>query len=96
MKKFILTALLGLFAFSLGAYAQKGEKAIGVHLNYATEVDNAGLGGYFMYNFTDALRGEVAGDYYFKRDHLSMWDINLTLHYLFPVGDFVKLIRWPV
>lgn len=91
MKRFLMVAVLGLFAFTMGAYAQKGEKALGVHLNYATEVDNAGLGAFFMYNFTDALRGEVAGDYYFKRDHLSMCDLNLTLHYLFPVGDYVKL-----
>lgn len=91
MKRFLMVAVFGLLAFTMGAYAQKGEKALGVHLNYATEADNAGLGAFFMYNFSDALRGEVSGDYYFKRDHQSMWDLNLTLHYLFPVGDYVKL-----
>lgn len=76
------------------AFAQKGEKAIGINLGYGSEVSNVGLGAKFRYGITDAIRTEASFDYFFKKDGLSMWDINLNAHYLFHLSD--KLNVYPL
>jgi hypothetical protein len=32
---------------------------------------------------TDAFRPEISFDYFIQKDNLSVWDININLHYLF-------------
>lgn len=90
MKK--LFVLMSFMALGMSfAFAQKGEKAVGVNLGYGTEISNLGIGAKFQYGITDAIRAEASFDYFLKKDFLSMWDINLNAHYLFPVADKFKV-----
>lgn len=89
MKKSILTLCVALM--SVCAFAQKGQKAVGLNLSYGTEISNLGIGVKGQYNLTDAVRAEAAFDYFLKKDGLSMWDINVNAHYLFPVGNGFKV-----
>ena len=86
MKK--LFVLMSFIALGMGsAFAQKGEKAVGVNLGYGTEISNLGIGAKFQYGITDAIRTESAFNYFLKKDGATMWDINVNAHYLFPVAD---------
>lgn len=89
MKKIFFVITLCVIA--LGAHAQKGEKAVGIGLNYGTEISNLGFGAKFQYGVTDAIRTEASFDYFLKKDGASMWDINVNVHYLFPVADKFKV-----
>ena len=85
MKRVFLAMFVALI--SICASAQKGTSALGVNLSYGTEIENIGIGVKGQYFLTDALRAEASFDYFLKKDHLSMWDINLNLHYLFEVAS---------
>ena len=39
----------------------------------------------------NAIRGEASLDYFFKKDGMSMWDVNLNVHYLFPITEKIKV-----
>ena len=91
MRKFLViicVAVLGCAA----ANAQKGMKGIGFNLNYGTEIENFGVGAKFQYGFTDHLRGELAFDYFFEKDHVHGWNLSADMHYLFNIsGERLKL-----
>lgn len=90
MKKYILALIISLV--SVCSFAQvKGDKAVGLNISYGTEISNIGIGVKGQYNFTDAIRAEAAFDYFLKKDGMSMWDINLNAHYLFPVAEKIKV-----
>lgn len=89
MKKIFLTLCITLV--SMGVFAQKGEKAVGVNLFYGTEISSLGIGAKGQYNLTDAIRVEAGFDYFLKKDGVSMWDINLNAHYLFPIAEKFKV-----
>lgn len=90
MKK-VLFLLAAVLCFSV-ANAQKGQMAAGVNLNFglAYEVgsyNNIGLGAKFQYSLSDHFRLEPAFTYYLKKDNLSMWDLMVNCHYLFPLAQ---------
>ena len=90
MKK-VLT-LFGLLFVLLGsAHAQKGKQAIGFGLSYGTEIESIGLGIKYQYNITNPIRIEPSFNYFFENDNVSMLDLNVNFHYLFPVAKSVKL-----
>lgn len=90
MKK--LLVLMSFIALAMGtAFAQKGDKAVGVNLGYGTEISNLGIGAKFQYGITDAIRAEASFDYFLKKDGLKMWDVNINAHYLFPIVDKFKV-----
>ena len=89
MKKIFLVMALVLMGIS--ASAQQGEKAAGINLSYGTEHKALGIGVKGQYGITDAIRAEASFDYFLKKDGLSMWDINLNVHYLFPLTDKLKV-----
>ena len=90
MKK--LLVVLSFIALGLGsAFAQQGQKAIGVNLGYGSEIESFGLGAKFQYGITDPIRMEAAFNYFFESDYVSMWDLNLNFHYLFPLGSNFKV-----
>ena len=89
MKKLMIIALCAMFC--VGAFAQAGEKAVGLNVSYGTEIKNIGVGIKGQYFITDAIRTEASFDYFLKKDGLSMWDVNLNAHYLFPIGDKMKI-----
>lgn len=65
--------------------AQAGDWAIGLDLGmgFGDSYVNFGLMPKVQYYVTDAFRPEVSFDYFIQKDNLSVWDINLNLHYLF-------------
>ncbi len=98
MKKllFVMMACLGLAITAQTAQAQvraneRGDMAIGINFDYgfgySDSYNNAGIGAKFQYYFTDYLRVEPAFTYYFKKDHLSVWDLMANVHYVFPVAN---------
>ena len=90
MKKiFIFLGLM--FVMLSSTYAQKGRQAIGFGLSYGTEIESAGLGIKYQYNITNPLRIEPSFNYFFENDNVSMLDVNVNFHYLFPVAQSVKL-----
>lgn len=99
MKKFMMIAALMLM--SVGAFAQ-GKFAIGANAGvalYGNEYNPFGIGAKLQYEFTENLRAEAAYNYWFakKVDILGtefksgVMDIDLTLQYLIPVADKVKV-----
>lgn len=93
MKKFMLliaAVILGISTMS----AQKGQHAVGINLNYGSEVETLGLGAKFQYGFTNEIRGEMAFNHYFKNNGWKMWDLEATAHYLFPLSE--KITFYPL
>lgn len=72
---------------SLFASAQAKTAAVGLNLNYGTEIESLGLGVKGSYCFTDHIRGEASFNYFFPKNHFTMWEINANAHYLFNIGD---------
>lgn len=89
MKKLLLT--LACAMTSLFASAQAKTAAVGLNLNYGTEIESLGLGVKGSYCFTDHIRGEASFNYFFPKDHFTMWEINANAHYLFNIGDKFKV-----
>lgn len=69
MKKLLLTPLV---LTSLFASAQAKTAAVGLNLNYGTEIESLGLGVKGSYCFTDHIRGEASFNYFFPKDHFTM------------------------
>lgn len=90
MKKVLF--LVVCFLMLVGnTYAQKGKQAIGFGLSYGTEIESVGLGLKYQYNITNPIRLEPSLNYFFENNNVSMLDVNLNFHYLFPVASKVKL-----
>lgn len=89
MRKVLFAMAMALV--SISASAQKGETAFGANLSYGTEIKNLGIGVKGQYGITDAIRAEAAFDYFLKKDGLSMWDVNLNVHYLIPIIEKFKV-----
>lgn len=86
MKKFMF--LLAAVILGIGSMvAQKGDKALGIQLNYGTEIETVGFGAKFQYNFTDALRGEMAFNHFLEKSEVKMWDLEATAQYLLPLSE---------
>lgn len=93
MKKRILmmamVAMSTVFAFG----QSKGDVAIGGNLLYGAKSNytNFGIGAKMQWSVTDNIRIEPGANYFFKKDYVSMYDVNINAHYLFPVADRFKL-----
>ena len=90
MKKLFMVAIILMVGVSV-AMAQKDVKAVGLNLNYGSEIKNVGIGAKFQYGITDAVRGEASFNYYLEKDGLSMWDLNANIHYLIDVAEKIKV-----
>lgn len=89
MRKLFLTAVIALL--SIGAFAQEGQAYLGGQLAYPTDIKSLGIGVKGGYGITDAIRTQATFDYFLKKDNVSCWDLNLDVHYLFPLGDNIKV-----
>lgn len=87
MKKFWLLALLAFIGLGASAQHSKGDMAAGINLGFGTEISSFELGAKFQYGISNPIRAEVAFNYFFENDFTSMWDIELTGHYLFNVAE---------
>jgi outer membrane protein X len=68
---------------------EQGDMAAGVNLyaGFGNSYTNFGIGAKFQYNVTSPIRLEGAFNYFPKKDLISMWDLSLNGHYLFPLTD---------
>ena len=73
------------------AMAQKEVKAVGLNLNYGSEIKNLGIGAKFQYGITDAIRIEPSFNYYLEKDGFGLWDISANFHYLFNVAEKINV-----
>jgi outer membrane protein X len=88
---------IALVTMSVAAGAQeKGDMAAGGNLVLGTgnSFSNFGIGAKFQYNVTDPLRLEGSFTYFLKKDYVTMWDLSVNGHWLFPVAD--KLTVYPL
>ena len=90
MKKLFMVAIILRVGVSV-AMAQKDVKAVGLNLNYGSEIKNVGIGAKFQYGITDAVRGEASFNYFLEKDGLKMWDGNVNFHYLFNVDEKINV-----
>ena len=95
-KTFTKMAIIVIAAItmSVAAYSQsQGDKAVGGNLVIGSgdSYTNVGIGAKFFYNVTDPIRLAGEFDYFLKKDYLSMWDLSVYGHYLFPVADQVAV-----
>ena len=90
MKKLFMVAIILMVGVGV-AMAQKDVKAVGLNLNYGSEISNLGIGAKFQYGITDAIRIEPSFNYYLEKDGLGLWDVNANIHYLFDVAEKIKV-----
>jgi outer membrane protein X len=82
------------FTMSVAANAQeKGDMAAGGNLVLGSgdSFTNYGIGAKFQYNVTNPLRLEGSFTYFLKKDYLTMWDLSVNAHWLFPIADKVTV-----
>lgn len=83
MKKIIAiicAAIMGVGAAN--AQVEKGDFAIGANIVYGSGIKNIGMGGRIYYTPVNHLRTELSANYFFQKDYVNMWDINLNAQYL--------------
>jgi opacity protein-like surface antigen len=86
MKKFLM--VISVLMFSVTSFAQIGKTTISGHFGYLLDSpNNCGIGANIGYEFAENWRGVAQFDYYFNKDHVSMWNPNVNVEYLFPLAD---------
>lgn len=96
MKKLLLTLCMAFVAIGVSARyisepSLQGEKAIGAHVLYGTKIPNFGVGLRYQQFIYDHVRVEGVFDYLIKNKDVSMWDINLNAHYVWNLGEYVRI-----
>lgn len=87
MKKFLMLACAMLVSAAM--FAQQGEKNVGLNIKYGLDdPKSTGIGIKGQYGFTDKIRGEASFNYFMKKSHVQMLDINANLHYIFKFDEF--------
>ena len=83
MKKILTLVCMMMLGMGFAqAQVHQGETAVGANLVYGSEIENLGVGARFQYGIMDQLRAEVGLNYFFEKNHLSWWDVNINAHYL--------------
>ena len=85
---------IAVVTMSMAAYTQeKGDMAVGGNLVFGSgdSYSNIGIGAKFQYNVTDPIRLEGSFTYFPKKDLMSMWDLSVNAHYLFPVSEQITV-----
>ncbi len=87
MKKFFLMCCMALMSTSL--FAQVGTSYVGVNANYCLKSSYKpfGIGVKFQHEFMTNVRGEASFNYFFKKEHATLFDVNINGHYLLHVTD---------
>lgn len=65
--------------------------AVGVNVLYGTEIESVGFGVKGQRNYAKAFRGELSFAYFLGKNDMSAWNINVNLHYLFPLSQNIKV-----
>ena len=86
MKKYLFM-LVAVFAMTTAAFAQKAVTGFGVQGVYDDLHGQFGLGVKLQYGFIDQLRGDLGADFFFKKNDMSIVDVNGNMHFVVPVVD---------
>ncbi len=90
MKRILLVLCVALL--SIGASAQdKGDMAVGANFSYGTDISNPAIGVKAQYYILDRFRAEAAANYWFKKNDVTFFDINVNAHYLFNLNSTTYL-----
>jgi outer membrane protein X len=95
--KKVAIAAIAVMTMSVAAQAQeKGDMAAGGNfvLGSGDSFTNYGIGAKFQYNILTPLRLEGSFTYFLKKDYVTMWDLSVNGHWLFPVAD--KITVYPL
>lgn len=90
----ISTVVLSVLASSAQVAHNLGDAAewtIGTQAVYGTRDKRPGVGIHFKTQYLDSWRSTVSGNYYFKKDGVSCYDVNLEGNYIFDMSDKVRL-----
>lgn len=89
MKKLML--ILCMILVGMGAFAQRGNIELGGKLNCASSQPKVGVGVVARYQIDRNFRPELTLNYYPEDGHVSAWDLNVNLHYIFDITNRFKL-----
>lgn len=90
MKKLLLIVGIALLSVC-SVSAEEGDMSAGIDLSYGSEANSLGIGAEFQYGISDVIRGELSFDYFIRNNDVSMWNIDLTGHYLFNLDEKVTV-----
>ena len=86
MKK--LFFVICMMLMSVATFAQQGKMTLGIHGDYMIDSPkNFGLGANVGYEVLNNVRGVAEFNYFFKKDYVSMWNVDVNAEYLFKAGD---------
>lgn len=85
MKKLFLAMLIAFV--SIGAFAQENKVSVGAQLSYGSDHERVGLGIKGQYGLIDNIRLEAAFNYFFKQNNVSLYDLNVNVHYVIPINE---------
>ena len=89
MKKIFLIMLMAIT--SMMAIAGVDEWSLGGQFVFGTEGSMPGVGLKFQGKYADHWRTAVSGDYYFKKNGVTCFDLNAEQHYLINLGEKVRV-----
>ena len=86
MKK--LFFVICMMLMSVATFAQQGKMTVGIHGDYMIDTPkNFGIGANVGYEVINNVRGVAEFNYFFKKDYVSYWNVEVNAEYLFKVGD---------
>ena len=91
MKKNLM--IVCVMMFSMASFAQVGRTTVSGLFNYMIDSpNNCGLGANIGYEFIQNVRGVAQFDYFFKKDGISLWNVNVNAEYLFRIPNSSVII----
>ncbi|MBQ2787967.1 MAG: porin family protein [Bacteroidaceae bacterium] len=92
MKKLFIFIFIAMCSVAATNAQEKGSMAAGINLGMGMGYDGdlgstINIGAKFQYSLTDKIRLEPAFNYTLEKNSISMWDLMVNAHYLFPMLD---------
>ena len=96
MRKTLIVLTLAMGVLNGGAQVSHNlgdaaEWTIGTQVVYGTSGNSPGVGIHFKTQYLDSWRTGVSGNYYFKKDGVTCYDVCLEGNYIFDLSDKVRL-----
>jgi outer membrane protein X len=89
----LLSMLFTVMSLSSSQAQEKGDWALGANYSYGAghRYENMGIGIKYQYHVSNSIRIEPSATYYWPKDHLSLLDVGLNGHYVFPLSEEFNL-----
>lgn len=81
---------------TVGVWAQKGEKSMGLRAGYTTRNNTATAGLYFSYRFTEHFRISPKIDYAFRHNETDAFSFNFDTEYPIALNPTGKVNFYPI